>query len=159
MTTPLRFLTLALLASSTFGLTNCKKDKEPEPDKRSQREIWLTSTGWNRQSVTQVYSDATGTSTTNTASPATFFPPCTLDDIDHYNRDRSFIVDDGQAKCQAPAAASTWDFAANEMEIVIQPSSYRYKIVSLTATTLVLEIGETYPDGTKVTQTTSYAAR
>jgi hypothetical protein len=102
MNTPLRLLTLALLTSSMFGLTNCKKDKEPEPDKRSQREIWLTSAGWNMQSVTDVVMTSTGIVTTSTSSPAAYFPACALDDRQHYNADRTLTVDDGPQKCPAP---------------------------------------------------------
>ncbi|MBF9144269.1 hypothetical protein [Hymenobacter properus] len=160
MTNPLRILTLALLAGCAFGLTDCKKKSEPEPDKRSQREIWLTSAGWNIQLITQVITSG-GTTSTHSGSPASYgFPLCALDDIIHYNRDRTVTVEEGPLTCQPPTTGGTWDFAANETELVSSSSpAYRNKIVSLTATTLELEISETDSYGNTIVQTTTYAAK
>jgi hypothetical protein len=150
---------LALLAGSALGLTDCKKNSEPAPDNRSQQEIWLTGTGWNMQFISQVLTSG-GVATTGSGSPASYgFPRCTLDDITHYNRDRTVTVDEGPLQCQPPATGSTWDFAANETEIVTGSSSTHYKIVSLTATTLQLERTVADPGGTTIVQTTTYAAR
>ena len=160
MTTPLRYLTL-LLAGSAVGLTNCKKDKETEPDKRSQREIWLTGAGWIRQSITDTYTSPAGVATSYTSPASHFFPICALDDLTHFNANRTLTVDDGPQQCQPPAPPSTttWEFGANETEIVFDAKAPGQKIATLTATALALEFAETQPDGTKWVQTQNYTAK
>ncbi|MBF9224083.1 hypothetical protein [Hymenobacter ruricola] len=161
MTISLRFLILALLTGSAFGLTNCKKDKEPEPDKRSQREIWLTTTGWNKQSITDAYTTPVGVVTSSTSPPSNYFPACALDDLDHFNADRTLTIEDGPLQCQSstPPSTITWAFAANETEIIFNPAGVSNKITTLTATTLALTYTEAMPDGTTWNQTVTYAAR
>lgn len=158
MTTPLRLLTLALVASSTFCLTDCKKDKEPDPDNRSQQEMWLTSSGWNVQRLVQVQTTAAGVVTIDTISLA-IFDPCHLDDLNHFNADHTFTVDDGPIKCQPPTPGTTWNLASNETEIVFGTATRGSKIATLTATTLALEDTDTTPYGTTIVQTITYAAR
>jgi len=111
------------------------------------------------QRVTQVITTG-GLTTTNTSSPAGLFPSCTLDYIKHFNADRTVTIDDGPFICQPPAAY-TWDFAANETEMVFSsPSfSYRSKIAALTATTLELVDSDAFPDGTTIVQTAAYVAK
>ena len=161
MTTSLRLLTLALFISSTFCLTDCKKDREPEPDKRSQREIWLTTPGWNLQSIIDVRTTPVGVVTTDSLSPSVFFSACNLDDLTHFNADQTLTIDDGTIKCQPPAPPSTgtWAFGTNETEIVFDAAAPGRKIATLTATTLALEFAETYPDGTIWVQTQTYVAK
>lgn len=161
MITPMRLLTLALLTSSTFCLTDCKKEKAPEPDKRSQREIWLTTSGWNMQLITDVYTTPAGVVTSDTLPPSTFFPACALDDLRRFNADRTLTIDDGLLQCLPPSPPSTktWAFGANETEIVFNPGTTSTKITTLTATTLALAYSETYPDGTTWVQTQTFAAR
>jgi hypothetical protein len=54
---------------------------------------------------------------------------------------------------------STWDFAANETEIVLDSAPNGTKIAALTATNLALEYTETFSDGTTWVQTQIFAAR
>lgn len=161
MATPLRLLTLALLIGSTLGLTNCKKNSVPEPDNRSQREIWLTTPGWSMQSIKDVQTTPAGVVTTSTSPPAAFFAPCQLDDLYHFNTDRTFTVDDGPLKCQPPATPSTttWSFAANETQIVYNASTKGSEITTLTATTLALAYRDTAANGTTFVQTVTYVSR
>jgi hypothetical protein len=161
MTTTLRLLTLSLFMSSALGLTNCKKDKEPDPDKRSQREIWLTTPGWNMQRIDEVTTTPAGVVTTNSLLPSDFFAPCNLDDLSHFNADRTFTVDDGPLKCQPPSSPSTetWAFDANETEILFGTATMGTKITTLTATILVLAYTDTFSDGTTFVQKITYAAK
>ncbi|MGY3087797.1 hypothetical protein ACVWYF_000823 [Hymenobacter sp. UYAg731] len=165
MNAPLRLLTLALFASSTFGLTNCKKDSEPEPQKPSQREIWLTTPGWRLETYAIVETTAAGVVTT-TDYPLAAFDPCSLDDLSYYHADKSFTVDEGLVKCSAifPGflTSGTWAFASNETEIVVNPDRVGAAPVSirnLTATTLIFASAPyTYPDGTTSVQIRTYSA-
>jgi hypothetical protein len=161
MITPLRWLTLALLTGSAFGLTDCKKNSEPEPDKRSQREIWLTTPGWNRQSIIDAYTTPAGVVTTYTSPASSYFLSCALDDLTHFNTNRTLTVDDGPIQCQPPSPPSTttWAFATNETEIVFDAATKGSKIATLTDTTLALEFTEILSDGTTWVQTQTYVAR
>lgn len=165
MTTPLRLLTLALLTSSIFGLTDCKKSSEPDPKKPSQREIWLTTLGWKLDSYATVETTAAGVVTT-TNFPLTSFDPCSLDDLEYYHADKSFTVDEGLVKCSATypgyLISGTWAFASDETDIVLnpdQPGATPKHIRSLTATTLAAATSPyTYPNGTTLVEIRTYSA-
>ena len=161
MPVSLRRLTLALCAGGALGLTNCKKHPEPVPDTRSQREIWLTTPGWNMQSIKDELTTPAGVVTTTTNSPAAFFFTCQLDDLYHFNADRTYTVDDGPVKCAQPPAPSTttWRFGADETEILLSTATKSSKITALSATTLALTYTDVYSDGTKLAQTVTYTAK
>jgi hypothetical protein len=158
MNTALRLLTLALLASGTVGLANCKKDKELDPDKRSQREIWLTSSGWKLQRFVQTETTPTGVVSTIDFPPS-YFPACQQDNLIHFNADRTLTTDEGPLQCQPPMPPTTWEFAANETEIAYGSQTRHAKIVDLTATTLVLASADTLlVTGVSASVTQTYAA-
>jgi hypothetical protein len=54
---------------------------------------------------------------------------------------------------------NTWEFGANETEILFNGAAKGSKITTLTATTLALTYSETSPDGSTFVQTVTYAAR
>jgi hypothetical protein len=154
MTTTLRLSTLALLASSTLVLTQCKKKaEEPAAPKISEREKFLTAANWVTDNVTQEQITAAGIVTT-TAINVSSFDPCNVDDSYHYRADRTFLLDDGPLTCiQLAPNSGTWEFASNETELVVKRGSYtnRYPIQRLTATALSYVITrDTRPDGTQV---------
>lgn len=166
MTTTLRLLTLALLTSSLFGLTDCKKSSDPDPKKPSEREMWLTSPGWKLKSFAIEETTAGGVVTTNNV-PLTSFDPCSLDDLEYYHADKSFIVDEGLVKCSATypqfLTSGTWAFASGETEIVVNPSQPGAKpkhIRTLTATGLTLaDPSQSSSNGTTSVQIRTYSAR
>lgn len=165
MTTTLRLLTLAMLTSSLFGLTNCKKYSEPEPKKTSEREMWLTSPGWKLESFAIEETTAGGVVTT-TNYPLTSFDPCSLDDLEYYHADKSFTVNEGSVKCSATypqfLTSGTWAFASGDTEIVINPGQPRVisrHIRTLTATGLSLaDPSQSSSNGNKSVQIRTYSA-
>ena len=164
MTTSLRLLTLALLASSTLGLTECKKDKEPDPKKPSERETWLTTSGWRLESYVEVATTAAGVVTT-TNYPLTSFDPCSLDDLQYYRSNRSYVVNEGPTKCSDTypgyLISGTWDFASNETEVVInpgQPDAARFQIQTLTASTFSPVVTKKDSNGTTTVYIRTFSA-
>ena len=166
MNTSLRLLTLALLTSSAVGLTDCKKNSEPEPPKPSQREIWLTTPGWKLDGFAITETTAAGAVTT-TNYPLTLFEPCGLDDLDYYHRDKTFTKDEGSNKCSAIfpdfLTSGTWAFASDETVILVvnpkQSKPYPSHIRTLTATAMALvSPADTLPNGTTSVKVRTYVA-
>ena len=55
-----RLLTWALLTASTLVLTECRKASESVPAKLSEREVFLTTSGWNNKGYIEVMSTPAG---------------------------------------------------------------------------------------------------
>ena len=165
MTTTLRLLLLALLASSTLGLTECKKSSGPDPKKTSERETWLTTSGWRLERYVVVETTAAGVVTT-TDYPLTAFDACSLDDLQYYRSDKSYAVNEGPTKCSdaypSYLISGTWNFASNETAIIInpsQPDATRYQIQTLTATTFSNTATTTDSNGATSVQTRTFSAQ
>lgn len=159
MTTSVRFLTLALLTTSTLVLTECSKSSEAAPSE-SERERFLTTPGWNTTAYVEVLTTASGVVTTTDILPT--FDACFMDDLNHFNADKSFTVDDGPIKCGISFPSSNWGFASNETELVFdpgQPGEAHYQILTLTATTLTFAETSVSPDGTRRTLIKTCSAR
>ena len=156
-----RLLTLALLIASTLILTECRKASEPAPAKLSEREVFLTTPGWNIKGYFEVMTTPAGVVTSTDFLP--FFDPCFSDDLNHFNADRTFTIDEGSVKCgiSYPSGA-TWAFASNETEFVFnpgQPGAKPTQILTLTATTLSYSDTTIEPDGTKRVVIHTYSAK
>lgn len=164
MPASLRLLALGLLATSALGLADCKKSSEPEPIKPSAREVLLTTPDWQLDGFAEEVTTAAGVVTTTTI-PLNAFDPCSLDDLEHYRADKSYVVNEGPVKCSATYPGSivsgTWAFAANETEINVTSgtSGFSRQIRTLTATTMVLAApATTLSNGSTLVQLRTYSA-
>ena len=161
MTTTVRLLTLMLLPASLLTLTECSKSSEPTPVKPSEREVFLTTPGWNIKAYVEEVTTPSGVVTTTDILP--YFDPCFSDDLNHFNADRTFTIDEGPVKCGITyPSGSTWEFASNETEFVFgpsQPGANHSKILTLTATTLSYSDTSIEPNGTKRVVIHTYSAK
>ena len=156
-----RLLTLAFLTASTLVLTECRKASEPAPTKLSEREVFFTTPGWNIKGYVEVVTTPAGVVTTTDLLP--FFDPCFSDDLNRFNADRTFTIDEGPIKCGITyPSGATWAFASNETEFIFnpgQPGAKPTQILTLTATTLSYSDTTIEPDGTKRVVIHTYSAK
>jgi hypothetical protein len=164
MTTTLRLLTLALLTSSTFVLTDCRKTNESDAPALTERERFLTTPNWYFDSATEVRTTPAGVVTT-TPNFTAGFDPCSLDDLTHYRSDRTFTIVEGPQSCPTrQSTTGTWDFASNETELLVadtgQPGTAHHQIQALTATSFSYTFFQnTLYDGTQVDLIVNFTAR
>ncbi|QNH60751.1 carboxypeptidase-like regulatory domain-containing protein [Hymenobacter sediminicola] len=119
------------------------------------RETLLITPRWRKSiEVTTIEDDSR--TTIRTSNFDNLPGACFNDDFVQFKVDKTMVYDDGLVKCQATypqTIASTWQFTANETELLLGANLTRYRVLQLTASVLQIVTTSTANDVTTTVDT------